>query len=194
MKKLIVVVAAAGVLGGFSIPQYLNLPQSVTITTEETVPAVQTQKEPPVELPTRLMIGKIGVNAKVQPVGEDEQGKMAVPDKWEDTGWYRYGVKPGESGKAVIAGHFDQPEGASTFYRLEDLETGDTVEVLDEAGGVYRFAVVDKQVYPDREFPVDRVFGKSDRILLNLITCEGIYDRASRNYQQRLVVFTELVD
>lgn len=195
MKKLLLAVAASGLILGYTLPgdKPVTAP-SVTVNTEEFARAGQSQTEQPVGQPTRLTINEIGVTAEVQPVGEDEEGKMAVPDEWEDTGWYRLGVKPGEPGKAVIAGHYDQPEGVSTFYRLNDLEIGDTVKVEDEAGGVHRFAVIDKKVYPDREFPVEAVFGESDRKLLNLITCEGVYDRTSRNYQQRLVVFTELVD
>lgn len=39
---------------------------------------------------------------------------------------------------------------------------------------------------------LEEVFAKTDGKYLNLITCEGVFDRASRNYSDRLVVFTEL--
>jgi sortase A len=51
---------------------------------------------------------------------------------------------------------------------------------------------VDKQVYPYNDAPLQQIFGPSPQAHLNLITCGGTFDRASRNYNKRLVVYTRL--
>jgi hypothetical protein len=37
------------------------------------------------------------------------------------------------------------------------------------------------------------VFGPSKQTRLNLITCKGTFNRATQNYDKRLVVFSEMV-
>jgi hypothetical protein len=39
---------------------------------------------------------------------------------------------------------------------------------------------------------LERIFGPADTPSLNLITCDGIFDRARREYDQRLVVYATL--
>jgi LPXTG-site transpeptidase (sortase) family protein len=145
-----------------------------------------------VGIPERLFIPKLGVEAKVETVGLTDQGAMEVPLVIGNVGWYKFGAKPGEAGNAVIAGHFDGPTGPSVFYRLSSLTPGDKVSVIDDKGQVYTFVVAKKDTYPDSNFPILSVFGKNQRPMLNLITCTGPFDRQSKNYLDRLVVYTYL--
>src|SRR5690606_4056901 len=123
------------------------------------------------------------------------QGRMDVPVDWYNAGWYQYGPRPGEQGSAVIAGHLDTPTGdTSIFYNLDNLATGDQVQVTDVTGKTLTFEVVDSQVFSDQNFPLKLVFEQNDAARLNLITCTGTFDQSARNYSDRLVVFTKLVD
>ena len=148
----------------------------------------------PVILPSRLIIAKIGVNAHIENLGQDENNNMGIPARWEDVGWYELGVRPGEVGNAVIAGHLDTDRGAqAAFFRLGKLETGDTVEIVNSDGKVLLFRVSEKVVYPYDQVPKEYLFGTADSAKLILVTCKGRFNRSSRNYTDRIAVFAELI-
>jgi sortase A len=142
----------------------------------------------PVGKPVQLSIPALGVQSQVEWVGLTEEKRMDVPSDWWNVGWYALGVKPGEQGKAVIAGHFDSPSGPAVFAALRMLQLGEVIEVTDEWGDRYIFIVVSRQSYSDETFPIEEVFGPSEERILNLITCEGVYDQVQKNYSERLVV------
>lgn len=165
---------------------------------EEAPPAEEDEQpssswDPPKGLiPSKLEIPSIGLSAPVEKVGLTETGEMAVTDSFETTGWYEKGYKPGSQGNAVIGGHVDSYEGAAIFYDLQFLSVGDEVVVSDENGEQLTFVVTDMVEYPWDDAPVEEIFGYTTDRSLNLITCTGDYDRDSNNYNQRLVVYTEL--
>ena len=147
-----------------------------------------------IDVPSKLVIPKLDINAYVEAVGKDQTGRMDVPKKDQDVGWWKYGFKPGEIGNSVIAGHYDRKDGGpAVFYNLGDLEIGDKLEIVDGNGKSLTFRVVRKEIFKDAEFPLQEVFGETDSKYLNLITCEGSFDRVTKNYSDRLVVFTKLV-
>ncbi|OGE26601.1 hypothetical protein A3C26_04335 [Candidatus Daviesbacteria bacterium RIFCSPHIGHO2_02_FULL_39_12] len=129
----------------------------------------------------------------MEPVGEDAGGKMDVPKLVENVGWYNLGYKAGEKGSAVIAGHFDTVNGApAVFYYLSQLTKGDEVIVTDKNGKNYIFKVEKSVSYPVDQAPLEEIFAVNDKPRLNLITCFGTWDAGSKNYTNRLVVYTEL--
>jgi sortase A len=145
------------------------------------------------KLPKRLFIPKLGVSADVEYVGMDEKGRMDVPKNDDNVAWYEPGYKPGIKGNAVMAGHLDRSTGApAVFYRLDTLEKGDIIRVEEADGSELEFSVTKKAVYPDASFPLVEVFGPAPDERLNLITCEGSFNRTSRNYSHRTVIYAEL--
>lgn len=147
-----------------------------------------------VGIPRKILIPKIGVNAAVESVGLDAQGRMDVPKLDENTAWYNLGYKAGENGSAVIAGHFDNKFGGpAVFYNLSDLEAGDEIIVIDNLGNEYTFVVSGKKLYGFDQLPLEQIFASSGKARLNLITCDGAFDRATKNYSQRLVVYSEKI-
>lgn len=143
--------------------------------------------------PKTLTISKIGLNAQVESVGLDQAGRMAVPGNWFNVGWYNKGYKIGDGGSAVIAGHYDTVGGGpAAFYRLGNLVVGDLITVTDEGGKKYNFRVTGKTSYPWNQLPLTAIFGTPGPATLNLITCSGAWDRNSRNYTQRMVVYSKL--
>ncbi|MBA3531934.1 MAG: sortase [Ardenticatenales bacterium] len=172
-------------------PSPTLVPPSPTATSIPPTPAPTI----PVGQPARLVITKIGVDAQIVHVGQDAQGRMNVPEEVEDIAWYMPGAKPGEAGSAVLSGHFDDyKQDPAVFWRLDELEEGDEILVTDDAGREHRFAVVGKEAYSYNEAPLERIFGFTIRHNLNLITCKGIWDASSQNYDQRLVIYTRLVE
>jgi sortase (surface protein transpeptidase) len=145
--------------------------------------------------PIRLEIPAIGVDAFVEQVGLTPEKAMDVPKEWMNVAWYQLGSRPGEVGNAVIAGHVDTATGSpAVFWSLGQLVPGDEVVVTYESGDRLTFTVQDQQLYSHdaNAQDIDTVFGPSHTADLNLITCDGVWDRSQRTYSQRRVVFTEL--
>lgn len=144
--------------------------------------------------PTTFSIPSLNIeDAPVESVGLDKDNKMDIPKKDEDVGWYNLGPKPGEKGNAVIAGHLDTKTGApAVFYELNKLKPGDELSVKAKDGKEYKYAVTDVKSYELDKFPLQEVFGSGGKARLNLITCEGTYNRSSKLYSHRLVVYSEL--
>ena len=117
---------------------------------------------------------------------------MDVPKAAANVAWYQFGPKPGEIGNAVIAGHLDWYDGPAVFYKLNELQEGDTIVVTDDNGQEYRFTITKKATYPLDLFPMDEVFGSHEKPRLNLITCDGAFDENSKNYSHRVVIYAEL--
>jgi sortase A len=165
-----------------------GIPESVTGIQEKEQEQPGSGKQP-----KRLHIPKLGISAAVEYVGMDEKGRMDVPKNDDNVAWYELGYTPGTRGNAVMAGHLDRRSGApAVFYNLEDLEVGDSIRVEAADGTEMAFTVTGKETYPDAAFPLVEVFGPSDTVRLNLITCEGSYNQSNRSYSHRTVVYSEL--
>lgn len=154
---------------------------------------IGTSFEAPAE-PVRLRIPSIGVDANIQSAGLLKDGTMGIPTNFTDVAWYNRGARPGMPGSAVIDGHLDGkdvPE--AVFYNLGRLRVGDLVEVEDSRGVVLKFKVVDIETY-DYKASASEVFsGDATKARLNLITCGGNWDKSKKTYDERVVVFTELI-
>jgi len=143
--------------------------------------------------PVRLIINRIGVNAKIEHVGLDRERNMDVPKSWDNAGWYSLGPKPGMPGNVVIDGHLDSPNGPAVFFRLSKLEKGDEIYIISEDGKEYIYTVNNMEKYEFDKFPLKKVFGETNSFNLNLITCVGVFDRIAKNYSHRIVVYSSLL-
>jgi len=147
----------------------------------------------PIAAPARLQIPRIGVDTIIEAVGQTEAGQMGIPQKPDHVAWYELGATPGERGNAVISGHLDDPKGPAIFWKLDKLQPGDKVIIIDDTGMSHTFAVIATERYPDDTAPIDKIFGFDMERDLNLITCDGVWDRKAHRYKERLVVYTRLV-
>ena len=146
--------------------------------------------------PIRLIIPAIGVDANVQSVGLfwSGNGEMSIPTNFTDVAWYNGGPVPGMPGNAVIDGHLDgRNVKEAVFYRLGDLTPGDLVEVVDAKGAMLTFQVVRVADYAYNASTTDIFSGDASKARLNLITCAGDWIKGQGIYNERVVVFTELV-
>jgi sortase A len=145
--------------------------------------------------PRRLVIPSIGVNAYVQDVGIAQSGRMAVPSNYTDVGWYRYGVRPGQSGSAVFAGHLDNGFGrAGVFNDLNQIDIGADMYVEDSLGQSLHFKVTTIEHLNAETWQTTSIFKTDGPPEIKLITCEGYWDQASKMYSERLIVSAELVN
>lgn len=170
--------------------QPAQTPEPEATSTPQSIPTPRPIEQTPP--PVRLRIPALGIDTVVQWVGVDAEGRMGVPSNYTDVAWYERGAAPGTLGNAVIAGHLDSKTGPAVFYDLEDLKPGDEIITTSEDGQEFHFIVTTSEVYDADDAPLDRIFGNAIRPHLNLITCDGAFDRSIRQYDKRLVVFTEL--
>lgn len=169
-----------------------NQAASSPVTTSQT-PAPVVEQKIEIAEPLNISIPKINVSADIESVGQDSEGKMDVPEGVFNVGWYNLGFKPGEKGSAVMAGHLDTITGApAVFYNISKLQAGDRIIVTDKKGKTLNFEVSGVQSYAFDKVPLQEVFTSTDKPRLNLITCVGTWDVGTRNYSERLVVYTEL--
>lgn len=126
-------------------------------------------------------------------MGVTQSGTMAVPDSPHTVGWFREGPRPGDVGSAVIDGHYGtwkNGEG-SVFDNLSTLEIGDILFVENATGTINTFVVREWRTY-DPSVDTSDIFSSDDeQSHLNLITCEGVWDKNSKSYSKRLVIFTD---
>jgi LPXTG-site transpeptidase (sortase) family protein len=106
--------------------------------------------------------------------------------------WFKPGFRPGEKGGAVVAGHLDSTTDRAVFWDLNKLKPGDTVLVKGEDGSQLSFEVVSSEIYRADQAPLERIFGRAEAPMLNLVTCNGIFDRGAKQYDRRLVVYSKL--
>jgi sortase A len=199
MKKLLLLIVI-GIFAGCGIGIFVSHSHNHN---EQSVKSLQTVKQAQIAdpqptvtpgIPLTISIPKIHVNATIESVGMDSQGRMDVPKTADDTAWYLPGYKPGMKGSAVIDGHLDRVTGApAVFWNLKKLAPGDIINITENNGQTYTF-LIDRIVrYPYNSFPIKEVFGASEIPMLNLITCNGVWDKNTKNYSDRLVVYSKLV-
>lgn len=172
-----------------------NTKQVLSTQSNEPQEKVVQQKDVTPGIPQRIKIPSIDVDATVESVGMDEKGRMDVPKDADNTAWFQLGFRPGQVGNAVIDGHYDKEDGSpAAFWDIPKLKTGDTIIVSDDKGNERTFSVTKIAKYPYDKFPLKEVFGESDTAKLNLITCQGEWNEKTKNYAERMVVYSELVE
>ncbi|MGI9597621.1 MAG: class F sortase, partial [Acidimicrobiales bacterium] len=139
--------------------------------------------------PTAVRIPALDVNASTTPLGIRDDGKIEVPQDYQQTGWWRDGPEPGEVGPAVILGHVDSYEGPAVFYGLETLSVGESIHIDRVDGSTVTFVVERIEQHPKDDFPTLDVYGPTDESELRLVTCGGSFDREARSYRDNVIVF-----
>jgi len=142
----------------------------------------------PVDVPLKLQIPSLKVNAPVLGVGLDSENAMDAPrgpigdPVWHTAFWYRGSGVPGEPGTAIFAGHVNDPLGQpEIFAHLQKLHPGDLIIVHVKNTTIdIRFMVNQVKVYSSQSSSdpavLAKIFGAGslDGLShLTLITCAG---------------------
>jgi LPXTG-site transpeptidase (sortase) family protein len=145
----------------------------------------------------RLVIPSIGVDAPftVKEVGTD--GQMPNPNGPEDVAWYDFSQWPGlgglpladgDGGNVVLAGHVDYINyGPAVFWRLDELKTGDEIQIVMADGTMATYAVeFSKVVDPGAADWSNLVAATADESV-TLITCTGEFEAG--HYTNRHIIW-----
>jgi hypothetical protein len=155
----------------------------------EPAPILTASTSPPV----RLLIPAVGVDTALQPLRLLSDGSLQAPTAWQVAGWYSGGIRPGQPGPAVIAGHVDSLYGPAVFFRLRQLHHGDRVIVRRQDRHTLVFLVDAVDHFPKDSFPTELVYGPTPLAELRLITCGGDFDPHTLSYLDNLVVSAHLM-
>ena len=136
----------------------------------------QTPTPPPVaiEVPSRLVIETIGVDAPVVTFGLDEEGLPQVPLNGIQVAWYDFSAKPGAGSNAVFAGHINWERGPAVFADLSQIQIGDSIKLIT-SGGALAYTVTDSFLV-DPEDPASlKVMEPTETDTVTLISCGGTW-------------------
>ena len=158
----------------------------------EPLPAALGLVDPEYGSPVLLKIPAIKVNAVIEQVGLKKDGSMDTPKLPKNTAWFMLGPKPGEIGSAVIDGHVNWWNGAySAFANLAKLKPGDRITVQDDKGVNIVFKVREVKRLAAAADATNVFISTDGKSHLNLVTCIGVWNKKTRQYSHRLVVFAD---
>ncbi len=143
--------------------------------------------------PAWLKIPNINIDAAIEQVSLTSSGAVGVPKGIANVAWFNLGPRPGQIGNSIIVGHFGWYKNGTpaVFNNINKLKPGDKIYVQDSKGATITFVVRRLQTFDAGE-DASGVFSLDDgKAHLNLITCEGVWDKTQKTYSNRLVVFTD---
>ncbi|MGC1208257.1 MAG: class F sortase [Ornithinimicrobium sp.] len=143
--------------------------------------------------PSEIAIPDIGVSSTLDPLGLNADGSLEVPARgpsYDHVGWFTGSPSPGETGPAVLLGHVNGRGGTpSVFFRLAELQVGDSVLIDNSDGSKNIFEVYQVERYPKDQFPTATVYGDTTDPELRIITCAGAWDSRVNHYRDNTVVY-----
>ncbi|MFE5537396.1 class F sortase [Streptomyces sp. NPDC056492] len=148
----------------------------------------------PASEPVRVRIPAAGVDTgPLLKLGLAADGAVEVPSvaDGDRIGWYTKGVTPGETGPAVLIGHFDTARGPAVLRDVAKIHPGDEITVSRADGRSAVFRVRALEQVDKRSFPTAKVYGNTARPELRLITCGGEITDGHR--PDNIIVYADLV-
>lgn len=171
-------------------------PPIVTRDASKKVANNSTTFTPLSEIPTRITIEKIGVNAPIEPLGLTPDGLMDAPKTNEGVGWYDKSARAGEDRYAMLLdGHYGTEEQPAVFKRLVELTTGDTISITGQKGAILTYALVETEQRWASDVDMKKALNRypDTEQSLTIITCEGLFDAVNSTYDKRTVVYAKRI-
>ncbi|KQX58992.1 MULTISPECIES: class F sortase [unclassified Streptomyces] len=145
-------------------------------------------------LPVRVRVPAAGVDTgPVLELGLAADGTVEVPSVADAgrIGWYDKGVTPGETGPAVLIGHFDTARGPAVLKNVSRVRVGDGITVSRADGTTAVFRVRELEQVDKDAFPTAKVYGDTRGPELRLVTCGGELTDGHR--PDNIILYADLV-
>jgi hypothetical protein len=146
-----------------------------------------------VAAPVRLRVPALHVDSRLDRLGLQADGSVAVPKRTGVAGWYSGGPRPGQEGPAVILGHVDSRDGPGVFIDLVTVRPGALVRIDRADGSTVMFRITRVSRVPKARFPTDLVYAPTLDPTLRLVTCGGVFDPTRGSYRDNVIAFADLV-
>ncbi|CAM5559012.1 hypothetical protein SAVIM338S_04607 [Streptomyces avidinii] len=184
--------AAADGTGDTGAPPAVSARPAVVPTSAPAAPA--TAAPLAASAPVRVRIPSAGVDASpLLELGLAADGTVEVPSvpEADKIGWYTKGVTPGETGPAVLIGHFDTARGPAVLKDVSRVHAGDEISVSRADGSTAVFRVRELEQVDKKAFPTAKVYGDTARPELRVITCGGEITAGHR--PDNIILYADLV-
>ncbi|WP_406061536.1 class F sortase [Streptomyces sp. NBC_01077] len=148
-------------------------------------------------LPVRVQVPAAGVDTgptgPVLELGLAADGTVEVPSvaDADRIGWYEKGVTPGQTGPAVLIGHFDTARGPAVLKNVSKARVGDEITVTRADGTTAVFRVRELEQVDKDTFPTAKVYGDTEGPELRLITCGG--ELVDGHRPDNIILYADLV-
>lgn len=113
--------------------------------------------------PAKLVVPRLGMRERLQPVGLTELGNLQAPEA-RRVGWYDEGATPGQRGPAVLVG-----DRGTVFSRVGALPPSERFLVIRADGSRVEFVVDRVRSATGEAFPTRQVYGPTKRPELRLV-------------------------
>ena len=138
-------------------------------------------------IPVKLYFVERRISCDILPVGINSKYEMGTIRSPYNAGWLKSSpyVLPGDTGKAIIAGHNRWNGHNGTFSILKKMSVGETVavEMNDGYARYFRVDELTECAYDDNSI-MEPVY---DRAVLVLITCKGDWDSVLHTSRTRVI-------
>lgn len=143
--------------------------------------------------PRILKIDRLGLAARIRPMGLNSDKSIQAPKNINDAGWYKASAKPNETGALFIDGHASGASRLGLFAYLDTLEKGDMVQLEKGDGTKMSYRVVNVATVPLKSIDMSKILAPYPGIEkgLNLMTCTGTWAEDADTLDHRVVVYTE---
>ncbi|MEU9700857.1 class F sortase [Streptomyces sp. NPDC047981] len=168
-------------------------PPAKVVETASPAPAASAAPMPRSK-PVRVRVPAAGVDTgPVLDLGLAADGTVEVPSvaQADRIGWYDKGVTPGQTGPAVLIGHFDTERGPAVLKDVAKVRVGDEITVTRADGTDAVFRVRELEQVDKKAFPTQKVYGDTTRPELRLITCGG--ELVDGHRPDNIILYADLV-
>ncbi len=144
--------------------------------------------------PKYIRLPSIQAEGFIQKMGIDQNQQIAAPGNVNLAGWYVNSALPGQAGLSIIDGHVDGLTSPGIFKRLGQLKKDDKFVIELGNGSELNYVVASASVVANDQ-AAGVLFSQDPKVSsqLNLITCGGAFNRASKSYEQRVIITATLL-
>jgi LPXTG-site transpeptidase (sortase) family protein len=146
------------------------------------------------DLPRLISIEKLAVEARVLNIGVNRQNQMQTPASIFDAGWYNSSAKPGGAGAMVINGHVSGPSKPGVFKKLKTLVSGDVIQIEKGDKSTVQYEVVSSESVSADKVDMIKLLNSAvpSKPGLNIITCGGVFNSETSEFESRTIVYAVL--
>ena len=144
----------------------------------------------PQQPPARIVIPKIGVDAKVVTVFSKDN-EMQVARDGSVISWHGDSPIPGFEGNSFFAAHNRWSGEHAVFWDLYQLEPGDIATIHYEGGAQFDFTVRVLTIESYFDFPMELLGFMGMPAQVTLFTCHGTFNKKIGTSEQRVVVILD---
>ncbi len=144
--------------------------------------------------PRYIRIPELGVLARIKSLGITPSGAVDAPKNIFDAGWFNGSVRPGSSkGSSFILGHVSGWTGPGVFKNINRLVAGSQFEIEKGNGEIIKYSVTKTEKLALDQIDMSKILstevsGKQD---IKLMTCSGKYNKETKTFEDRFVVYAE---